>query len=463
MWNLQDDNDLDKLSRDAAENYSIDRSPDSWNKLHLRLDAEMPTHRRRRYIIFFLLFVFVGSGVFWLTRMNADDRHSPEIATTVGSSEKAASSPDNRKTNENIQPSGAPSATNSGSATQAEVETSVQPNLEQTAPTSNDLKGKTTDPTRQGPPDKSATSIIRKQTGNAPGKKVNKPTPVTKAPIAVIENNAITDQDISSNPQKVVERKDESKTTNQIDEENRLIESSKGNEVNNEPAKSTDISAPKKAAVRSNDNSKWTFGAVYAPDISSVKFTHSQPAGYNVGLTVEYKLSDKFSLQSGLIYTRKKYKMNGEDYHPPKGTWFDYIHLVDVTGNCEMFDIPLNVRFNAIRKKSSNFFVTAGLSTYLMKEENYSYYYYYNSNPTTPTTRDRSYDTDSEYLFSILNISVGYEKKLSKAFSLQVEPFFKQPLTGLGFGEMKLNSAGVYFSLRYNPLKPAKKGIAVKK
>ncbi len=70
MWNLQDDKELDKLSREAAENYSLDRSPDSWDKLHSRLDAEMPSEKRRRYLLFILFFLFVGSGLFWASRMN---------------------------------------------------------------------------------------------------------------------------------------------------------------------------------------------------------------------------------------------------------------------------------------------------------------------------------------------------------------------------------------------------------
>jgi|SRR5689334_18302064 len=142
-----------------------------------------------------------------------------------------------------------------------------------------------------------------------------------------------------------------------------------------------------------------------------------------------------------------------EDYHPPKGTWFDYVNLKDVTGNCSMYDIPLNVRYNLVAKKSSNIFISAGLSSYLMKKEQYSYFYYYNG---VPTTRDRGYPTSDDYLFSIINFSAGFEKKLNKSFSLQVEPFFKQTLTGVGFGSISLNSTGIYFSLRYNPLKAAK-------
>ena len=88
MWNLHDDNELDNLSRDAAEGYSMDRSSDSWNKLQVRLDAEMPEQRRRRYLLFFLLFLFVGSGLFWLSRINTAD--ADDEVLTDNSSEQVS-------------------------------------------------------------------------------------------------------------------------------------------------------------------------------------------------------------------------------------------------------------------------------------------------------------------------------------------------------------------------------------
>jgi hypothetical protein len=272
-----------------------------------------------------------------------------------------------------------------------------------------------------------------------------------------LQENIAQDKPVPATTHQLIQS-DEATAPNSNDRQQKSLEDSK-KQVSDD-TKQKPVSSSKSPSSQSKANSRWTFGAVYAPDVSTVKFTHTQPMGLNLGLTVEYKLSKKFSLQSGLIYTRKNYKMNGEDYHPPKGSWFDYVTLEDVTGDCSMFDIPLNARFNAVRKKSSNIFVSAGLSTYLMNEENYSYFYYYNS---TPTTRERSYDANSQYFFSILNISAGYEKKLTKAFSLQVEPFFKLPLTGLGFGEIDLNSAGVYFSVRYNPLVGGKQTPTVKK
>src|SRR5205823_11677399 len=180
----------------------------------------------------------------------------------------------------------------------------------------------------------------------------------------------------------------------------------------------------------------------------------------NLGIEAEYSLSKRFSVQTGLLYTTKNYKLRGQDYHPPKGYWTNYVKLEDVTGTCKMWDIPVNIRYNAMIKKSSRIFVTTGLSSYLMKKKHYTYNYYYNG---IPTTRRRAYDSGDMYWFSVLNISAGFEKTLSGKFSVQLEPFFKQPLTGVGFGSISLSTAGLYISLRYHPsFTHAKQAFSVK-
>jgi hypothetical protein len=116
-----------------------------------------------------------------------------------------------------------------------------------------------------------------------------------------------------------------------------------------------------------------------------------------------------------------------------------------------MWDFPINVRYDFARTAQRRFFVSTGLSTYLMKRENYDYYYSYNNGP------EQTYNWDSKergegtstYLFSILNLSAGFERTISKKFSLQAEPYFKLPLSQLGHGKLNLNSYGIYFSVKY--------------
>ncbi|HKH63654.1 MAG TPA: hypothetical protein VKA49_22610, partial [Flavitalea sp.] len=94
------------------------------------------------------------------------------------------------------------------------------------------------------------------------------------------------------------------------------------------------------------------------------------------------------------------------------------------------------------------YFLSTGLSTYLMKQEEYHYHYQYING--SPGYRYRTYASDEHHWLSILNISAGFEKKISKRFALQGEPYLKIPLVGVGYGNLQLNSYGVYFSLRYN-------------
>jgi hypothetical protein len=100
-------------------------------------------------------------------------------------------------------------------------------------------------------------------------------------------------------------------------------------------------------------------------------------------------------------------------------------------------------------------FVSTGLSTYLMDKENYTLNFlsmgggYYRSSYKS--------DSNSNYIFSILNLSVGFERSLNKHFSIQAEPYLKIPMTGLGYGNMRMDSYGILFSLKYKPTFRSKK------
>jgi hypothetical protein len=465
MWNLNDDNELDNLSREAAESFPLDQSPGSWNKIHARLDAEMPEERRRRYLLFFLFVLVIGSGVFWISRMNGANDQSGSYESTIikndptetATSEKSSTSAlqsNKPAANKKVTPPSSVQQPKSGEPSTTSASIDGTPNANNQTSTNVSLANKNTSTSYNKP-----QKVVNKKNNNS-----------SKAGISLGATTAKANNPKGSKNQKVVDASDDVVANQQVNDGSTGTSTSPKNDqptaqtidktdksdkkVNEEVAEASKKSEPHEKEAPSRDNIRWTFGAVYAPDISTVNFTHTQPAGLNIGVTIDYRLSQKFSLQTAFIYTKKNYKLNGEDYHPPKGTWFDYVRMQDVTGSCSMYDIPLNFRYNAVRKKSSNIFFTAGLSSYLMKNEQYSYYYHYNNG--TPGWRDRSYSTNDDYLFSIINFSAGFEKNLNRSFSLQVEPFFKQTLTGVGFGDISLNSTGIYFSLRYNPLKPSK-------
>jgi hypothetical protein len=85
-----------------------------------------------------------------------------------------------------------------------------------------------------------------------------------------------------------------------------------------------------------------------------------------------------------------------------------------------------------------------------MKKETYNYYYKYTAGGPT-VQRKWTIKDENKHYFSVLTLSGGYQKNIGKAFSILVEPYFKIPLSGVGFGKVKLNSGGIVFSVGISP------------
>ena len=115
-------------------------------------------------------------------------------------------------------------------------------------------------------------------------------------------------------------------------------------------------------------------------------------------------------------------------------------NLLNVDGICNMWEIPVNVRYNFNTSLRMKWFATAGLSTYLMTSEKYAYRV-----ESSWNTEDSSWNIHkpSQYLFSIVNLSAGFEQRVGKIGNLRLEPYVRIPLSGIGTGKLPILSAGL--------------------
>ena len=118
-----------------------------------------------------------------------------------------------------------------------------------------------------------------------------------------------------------------------------------------------------------------------------------------------------------------------------------------------MWEVPLLLRYTVSKSVKKNVFLSTGLSSYFMTKENYDYYYY--SNTGQLVTRHNSYNSTDTHVLSIAHLSVGFENRLSRNWSMLVEPYAKIPLGGVGFGSIRLSSFGLNFSIQHR--QPSKK------
>ncbi len=189
------------------------------------------------------------------------------------------------------------------------------------------------------------------------------------------------------------------------------------------------------------------FGIRFAlsPDINAIENFEYLGFGGSLGLLVEYRLNKRFALQTGIGYSTKKYVGDFEYYHAwPDWTKGHPSKPIEVDGRCKVIDIPINVRFNLLQKTNHSWFISSGVSSYIMLNE--TYIYAYDLAPTKTT----NWNDNSSFYASTLNFSVGFEKKMSKHLSFQAEPYLKTPLKGVGRGLVNLYSSGVFFSTKYS-------------
>ena len=212
-----------------------------------------------------------------------------------------------------------------------------------------------------------------------------------------------------------------------------------------------DVVAPKAAAAdnsvppvkkQSRKGSHGYIGILGAPDFSTVKYQSMKGVGTTFGLLLGYSFNDRWAVETGLYLDRKRYYTEGEYFNTKALNWPPGYNLLNVDGTCYMWEIPLNIRYNFNKSERMKWFATAGLSTYLMTKESYSYQYTaWSGGPTDEN--DWKFKTPSQYWFSIVNLSAGYEQRLGKIGNLRLEPYVRLPLSGIGTGRLPIMSAGL--------------------
>jgi len=198
-----------------------------------------------------------------------------------------------------------------------------------------------------------------------------------------------------------------------------------------------ELKKPKAAA-----NGKGYFSLLMGPDFSQVKDQRMEAVGYSIGMLAGYNLNRKWAVEAGVFWDRKNYYSKGEYFKTDKINLPPGTKVLKVDGYCAMFEIPLNIRYTIIQKKNMAFTAAAGVSSYIMKTEDYDYKSW-NSISSNSYYGNAKREWASKDWFSIANLSVGYEHNFGPKNKIRIEPYLKLPLQGVGIGSLPLRSAGV--------------------
>ncbi|MEO6721419.1 MAG: hypothetical protein ABIN67_13705 [Ferruginibacter sp.] len=446
------DNDMDKLSKDAAEHFDPPGASPNWPDMELLLDKHLPQKKEPRRRIFILLFVLLfllsAGGYLYYTNKNndrsgvADKEQSnnttlPQQNTTpVTNDSKSPGAPaddktipagDDQKSSPNTIPlSVAPIQKNNGGIN--------------ALPTTKDIT-------------KDITKVkSHRVTETKAGKtRVN----ISQAGVAEDNSDANSEETIIKNEVTTtpVTKADISEQTNT---DNKTIDSDK-KLTTVEPAiqpiaqqnKATEdsVKAPaKKGKAIATNKKRWEISLLYSPELTTIKWKHIDKPGSNYGILIGYGLSKKLTVQTGFVKSRKNYTANEEDfkfaYTSPTAYKFS-----NVSGYCDMYEIPLNLKYLVAGGKKINIVATGGISSYFMKKEFYTYHYH-----NSQYDWSALYNSTNNYWLAVATLGIGIEKDISKNLNIGVSPFVKIPFKGMGKGELKMQGAGINFLLTYKPV-----------
>ena len=213
----------------------------------------------------------------------------------------------------------------------------------------------------------------------------------------------------------------------------------------NNPSTKTAAAKEKKKAI-----SKFYLAAAIGAENSGTKLLAGDgktTAKYSAALG--YNINKSLSVQAGVNAVHKIYSAPGSAYNPKAGTYLSRVKIIKLSANCMVYEIPVTVRYDFLKRNKMNYFATAGVSSYIMKSEDYDYYYIRNG---TYLENPYSYYGNKHFL-SVVNLSAGAERKLSDKLSVQIEPSVSIPVKGVGDGRVKLFSAGINIGARYFPFR----------
>ena len=183
-----------------------------------------------------------------------------------------------------------------------------------------------------------------------------------------------------------------------------------------------------------------------APDLSGVENLKNTTMGYSIGTSLSYNFYKKFSIETGIAYGSKVYETDFSNYKPASSYVFP-VRPFNVSANCEVLDVQLNLAYNLINKGKNGFGVAAGLSSYFMLQEKYAFFYGYSA---WRGPRRYNIKNQNQHYLGVANLVLSYKRNLTNNTSLSFNPYYKLPLTDIGYGNIRLRSAGLNIGLTTN-------------
>ncbi len=448
MDNLNDKK-IDALFQEGSEQYDFTYREDAWSSMDEMLDKQ-EKKKKYRFIVWWLVVGLAGlTGIFGLKYYNSTNElaKSPEqFENNIVRTEKAVSNDEKLSTTDNAELSKTTTQNTTPVVTKnKDLETAEIFNTQSEAVTPTELPKVLDDEQLEVNPytEKHSTTyenlsrVAKAQEGLIPEKfrttsKIN----TAQKQIGIVSSVSTPERVEHTKPGLMLPSSKVSLLSNKSD----ALSSIKLPKINNTD---TEIGGDEKPKSKK----RFSFGLTAGSEFSFLRGEGEGKAGYFVGFELGYQINNHFELMTGVGVSKKRYAGAGENYNVKSGFWTDEIVPMEFRGSGTVIEIPLSVNYYFNDVNENGWFTNLGVTTYLMSNEWYDFIY----DPTiTRTDLKTSWNDkmENKHLLGVAQVSFGYQRTIGKHTSLQISPYAKIPLTGIGTGSVNLFSTGIRLTAR---------------
>jgi len=180
---------------------------------------------------------------------------------------------------------------------------------------------------------------------------------------------------------------------------------------------------------------RFVFGLNGGVEISQTSTGDISDTDYSVGAKFGIVASKNFVLNVGLNYIRECYITPTSDYTVPMGYWKGNIPD-DIQAICDMLDFSIGASYYFNDILNDGLVAHVNFSSNRMIHETYEY------RLSDGSSWIDEFSFSNSTLLSNIELSTTYNFMLADKFSVDLGPYIKIPVNGIGFGEVKLRSYG---------------------
>ncbi len=451
--NMPEEEELDRIFRQAADAYEPEFVPEAWQAMEQKLDAKAkPQSWVQKRWREGLLLLLVGLTSIFIYRQYPHPNTKPENPNKI-----SAAAPESRnKVSANNKPDNSVKDPETvGERAKKEQITGLGNLITDPAkfavPLSPSELGGKRPLIRKDQFTSNQALLSAKPNNYQPAPTLN---PETKSGIINPENNASglnTNQPLISVADSTEKQKQLATlplTVAPADSTGRGNQTKLASEPENIPAQTA--STPSDSAFKQKQLkgwSRWSIHLIIGPDFSTVGLVRPEQASTNVGGILSYQISARWAVSTGVVRARKVYGAKPEDYYPGANYWPPGSYLPnDINAVCQVLDIPVNIRYAVMALPKQTVYLQTGLSSYFMLKEDYRYDY---DNYGQPYSKHWIAPRGNKHVLGVLNLALGYSRQIKPGIWVGAEPFVKVPLNGIGAGKVNLMSIGSFFSVGY--------------